>query len=122
MERDMKKIILIIFILLGATACTNTAEYRKNLDVSNTYTSNKSVEEVSECILVEWQKERLGWARHANLQKTGIYHIVYSEQFIDVCDTFEDNGITRVNFYSYRGDYDFWQGKQKRTKAIERCL
>lgn len=117
----MKKIILIIFILLGATACTNTAEYRKNLDVSNTYTSNKSVEEVSECILVEWQKERLGWPL-ANQQKTGIYHTVYTGEFIDVCDTFEDNGITRVNFYSYRTDIDFYKTKQKRTKAIERCL
>lgn len=117
----MKKIILTIFILLGLTACTTTSEYRKNLDVWKTYTSNKSVENVSECILVEWQKERLGWA-YATFQKTGIYHTVYTGEFIDVSDTFKDNGITRVNFYSYRGDMDLWKGKQKRTEAIERCL
>lgn len=116
----MKKVLLFTFALLGATACTPIYDYREKVDLYKTYTTSKSVESVSECILVEWQKEPLGFP--VGYQKTGIYHTVYGQAFCDAADTFAENQITRVNYYSCRGPLDPWNGKVKRSKAIERCL
>lgn len=113
----MKKIIMAL-VIFGLVGCVNPYTYREEQKPIASFTTKKSVQEVSECILIEWQKVPLLTAIFQ--QQNGKYHSILA--VVDNADVYDDKGITRIKYYSLRGSMDVMNGKTKRTKGIKSCL
>lgn len=113
----MKRFIIAL-IILGVVGCVNPYTYREDQKPVASFTTTKPAQEVSECILLEWQKVLL--LTGISQQRTGKYHSILA--IGDNADVYDDEGITRVKYYSLRGVMDIMNRKVKRIKGIKSCL
>ncbi len=116
----MKKPVTFIalFLLVG---CVNMQDLRKN-EPAVTYTSNKSVANIANCILYGWQQKSIRYGNvfiqdNINLDSG---KTVYSETQSEMADVFTKNGITQINFYHQRAL--FFYRVDDRMDSIKKCL
>ena len=112
----MKKVYLFFIVFLYG--CVNPYNYRNDQVPVAEFSTNKPVQSVAECILIEWQKEPLLSA--ITQQQTGVYHSILATG--DNADIYIENNATKVKYYSLRGSLDIMNGKEKRISGIKSCL
>lgn len=115
------KILIGLIAIFTLSGCVNMQDLRnKKPDI--TYATNKSVNEVSSCILADWQVKVFRYGNvfvqdniNLNNGKT-----VYSETQSEMADVFTDNDMTRINFYHQSAL--FFYRVNDRIDSIKRCL
>lgn len=115
----MKKLFLALSVIALTGCGGNGYNYRVDQEIVASYTTSKSVTDTQECILGAWQSNNVA-GYGVMSQKVGKYYSVFGG--LDNADLFEENGKTKINFYSVRGSMDPWRGIKKRTDGIKSCL
>lgn len=111
-------IFLSAFFLSG---CANMEELRsKNPDLH--FSSHKSVQAVSACILSNWQSSVF---RYGNVFiQDGVHNeggkTIYSESQSEMVDVLNSGEMTRVNFYHQSGLFTY--RVNERVDGINKCL
>lgn len=115
-------------ILIGALAvallagCTSSPSELRGEGPKASFTSSKSVDEVSQCILFAWQNQTLAGAHYdAYLQpapRAG--KTVITQGQIEMADISNTGKAARVDFYIQGGMMD-WR-KNRRIDALKQCL
>ncbi|WP_263226527.1 hypothetical protein [Pseudomonas alabamensis] len=103
------------------TGCASMNEKRAD-GPAKSFTSYKSVEDVSECVLFAWQNQSLMGAHYgASIQPlAGGGKTVISAGEIEFADFRSSNSSTEVNLYFQSGLMD-WR-KNKRIESVNSCL
>ncbi|HBW1046629.1 TPA: hypothetical protein MEF11_000271 [Klebsiella pneumoniae] len=118
----MKKIDLTSFVIssiLLLSACKSLSDMRTE-GAKSTFSSNKNVQDVSECILYGWQEKRfLTGPMHAYIQPHKNGKTVYVDEYIWVADVFPgvNEGRSEVKYYTQS------KGRNKEMQdVIQSCI
>ncbi|MDQ4328332.1 hypothetical protein [Klebsiella michiganensis] len=100
----MKKIILTLSVasaIIFISGCKSLSDMRMN-GAANSFVSNKSLNEVSECILSGWHEKRfLTGPMHVYIQPYKNGRTVYVDEYTWVADiTPEADGHTGIKYYT----------------------
>ncbi|MBD2800742.1 membrane lipoprotein lipid attachment site-containing protein [Xenorhabdus sp. M] len=113
----MKKIIFTL-CLLAMTGCSSIQDMR-NRNPNQTFVSNKSVKNIAECILFEWQENTPRYGS-VFIQPYSDGYTVYSESQLEVADIINENNRAKINFYHQGGLFDY--RIDNRVKKIKLCI
>lgn len=112
---------LIFLSVLFVSGCANMEELRnKNPDLH--FSSQKSVQDVSACILSNWQSSVF---RYGNVFiQDGVHHeggkTIYSESQSEMVDVLNEGEMRRINFYHQSGLFAY--RVNERVDGIKKCL
>lgn len=112
----MKKVFIMLAILFMA-GCKSPSDLRNNGPYSQ-FESQQSIDKLSECILYGWQtKSYIDGPMKVFIQPLTGGKSVYTDNYIELADITEYEGVTKVKFYS-QGLYH----RKEMEKIIKNCI
>lgn len=107
------KFSMFLLVILTISGCTSLGDARK-AGVHSTLESSKSVDDVSQCILIKWQNEKdiFGSVYGAFIQPLPHGKTVYVDGNYFIADVTKHNDKTYVDLYLLKSPTD-WAGIAK---------
>ncbi|HHK9512101.1 TPA: hypothetical protein ACWLW2_003885 [Morganella morganii] len=113
----MKKIITLLFIFIG-TGCAGMAELRQR-PADNKFQSDKSTQEVANCILYGWQEKSQTYGS-VFIQPAKDGWSVYSAGQLELVDVTSTGDKTNISFYHQGGMFKY--RIDNRINSITSCI
>lgn len=113
----MKKIAYVGLVLL-LSGCSSMQDLREAAP-NNEFTSNKSIDDVSNCIMNSWQMQSQRYGS-VFIQQYGTGKTVYTQSQLEMVDVTRPSNVTNIKFYHQGGLLGY--RVNSRLESIKQCL